>query len=1103
MSKEYVATIKSRHDDAARRARVGLARALPAGGEKGTQTRSRWVSLFFGILLLGLASTPSSASNALRQLDSFDNLAPWKALASDGVSASAHSVEGVEGRALRLDFDFGGVAGYAFARRALALDLPENYEITFHVRADAPVNTFEIKLADASGDNVWWSQHRDFTFPSEWRRMKIKKRQIAFAWGPAKDHTLRRADSLEFVVTAGRDGGRGSVEIDQLSIRELPPEPTRFPMPAAEATSFLAGAEPGRAVDGRRDTAWRSGADSGSRQSLTVDLGLTREFGGLDLVWANNAFASRYDVSVSGDGAEWQVLRRVTAGNGGSDPLALPEAEGRFVRLDLHDGSQGGVELAEMQIRDLAFGASPNAFIERVAQDAPRGHYPRGFSGEQPYWTIVGVDGGGESGLLSEDGAVEVARGGISIEPFILSGSEIVTWADVEIGHSLEDGYLPIPSVTWRHRNWDMQVTAFAAGSPADARLLARYTVTNRTGEPQSLKLALAPRPFQVNPPTQSLNIAGGVSPIRSLKWNGGKLWVNGEAKIAPLSTPSSVAMSPFDSGSYPGKLVAPSGQGAHEVADETGLASGALIYELNLAPHATATVGLAAPLAGAMTAPDLEGQSPEAWVGRKHQEVADAWRAKLNLVSFEVPGHAGRVVDTLRSSLAHILMTRNGPILQPGTRSYNRSWIRDGAMISESLVRLGHANIAADYLRWFAPHQFANGKVPCCVDKRGADPVPENDSHGQLIFLAAEVYRYTGDRSLLDAVWPQVEAATRYMDTLRASERTEANLTPERRMLYGLLPPSISHEGYAAKPAYSYWDGFWGLLGYKDAVVIATALGKSEAASHLTRQHDEFRRDLYASLRSAAEVHGIPYLPGAADLGDFDATSTTIALAPGGERHHLPDDLLLGTFERYWRNFTERRDGLKAWHDYTPYELRIVSTFVRLGWRDRAHELLDFFFKDQRPNPWNQWAEVVGREPRQPRFIGDMPHAWISSDYIRSALALFVYEREVDQALVLGAGIPDSWLEGEGIAVNNLRTPFGFLSYSLRAEGPRRILKISGDAKPPGGFILPSFEGDGALSARLGGAPMSTRSHELHVASAPTAEIMIEPLVTGSTSER
>ncbi|MCP6330203.1 hypothetical protein NL460_29120, partial [Klebsiella pneumoniae] len=83
---------------------------------------------------------------------------------------------------------------------------------------------------------------------------------------------------------------------------------------------------------------------------------------------------------------------------------------------------------------------------------------------------------------------------------------------------------------------------------------------------------------------------------------------------------------------------------------------------------------------------------------------------------------------------------------------------IRDGAMMAEGLNRLGMAEHSADYLRWYAPYVFENGKVPCCVDARGADPVPENDSHGEFVFLAAETYRYTKDEALLRQVWPQVQ---------------------------------------------------------------------------------------------------------------------------------------------------------------------------------------------------------------------------------------------------------------------------------------------------------------------------------------------------------
>ncbi|MBN1607599.1 MAG: hypothetical protein JW940_13260, partial [Polyangiaceae bacterium] len=625
------------------------------------------------------------------------------------------------------------------------------------------------------------------------------------------------------------------------------------------------------------------------------------------------------------------------------------------------------------------------------------------------------------------------------------------------------------------------------------AELVARYTVSNTTDQPQSLQLVLAARPFQVNPPTQFLNLTGGVSAIKSIDWDGTKLWVNGQAKVVPLTTPSRFEASAFESGSYPARLLAPGPLASSRIADDTGFASAALVYQMELAPRESRTVGFVAPLAGEATQPDLGGRSPRDWLDAQQKQVEADWRAKLNLVEFDVPAGGRHLVDTMRSTLAQILMSRDGPVLRPGTRAYARSWIRDGAMIAESLVRLGHAGIAADYLRWFAPHQFDTGKVPCCVDFRGADPVPENDSSGQLIFLAAEVFRYTNDRALLEAVWPNVEAAVRYMDIQRASERTPANLTAERRMLFGLLPPSISHEGYAAKPAYSYWDVFWGLLGYKDAVAIATALGKSEPAQQFARAHDEFRRDVHASLRLAANVHGISYVPGAADLGDFDATSTTIALAPAGAERDIPEDLLRETFEQYWRNFTGRREGTLKWETYTPYELRVVGSFVRLGLPGRAHALLDYFFKDQRPNGWNQWAEVVDREPRRPRFIGDMPHAWIASDYIRSVLDMFVYERQSDKALVLAAGLRGEWLDGPGFAVRKLRTPYGSLNMSLRRQGSDVVVDVDGDAKPPGGFLLPWPSPHHPDVRRADGRPLTWQNGELHFRDLP-AQIAIGP---------
>jgi hypothetical protein len=219
--------------------------------------------------------------------------------------------------------------------------------------------------------------------------------------------------------------------------------------------------------------------------------------------------------------------------------------------------------------------------------------------------------------------------------------------------------------------------------------------------------------------------------------------------------------------------------------------------------------------------------------------------------------------------------------------------------------------------------------------------------------------------------------------------------------------------------------------------------------------------------------VHGVDFIPGAADLGDFDATSTTIALTPGGELARLPRRRLEATFERYWREFVERREGRRDWDAYTPYEIRNVGAFVRLGWRERANELLDYFFNDRRPQAWNGWAEVVGREPREHRFIGDMPHAWISSDYIRSALELFAYDDDATSALVLAAGVPEAWLDEGGVSVRGLRTPYGEVSYALRRDAATLFLDVEGEV-PPGGFMLPWPLSAEPVSAEFNGRPIA-----------------------------
>lgn len=1000
-----------------------------------------------------LALLQAAAPGGPVLVDGFERVDLWSAHPADGVELRLASDRGRVGRALRLDFSFTNGGGYAIARRATSIPLPSNYAFSFWIKGEAPPNTLEFKLVDRSGENVWWYTERDRVFDGSWHRITIRRRQITFAWGPKGGGTPDTVAAIEFVITAGRGGGAGRVWLDDLTLTQVPDLGPYELTPRVTATSARPNHPPTGLLDGDTTTSWEP---AGTRATVTVDFLRSREYGGLTLFWSPGREAPAYVVRISDDARRWREVARRPAGPRLRDYLYLPDTESRFLRLELL-GVRGawGAGVRELRIEPLEWSASRNAFFTAVAADAVRGTYPRYFRGERADWTVVGVDGAVEEALISEDGAIEAGSAGFTAEPFFRTADgRLLTWDDVRRSVSLEQSRLPIPKVEWRAGELSLTVTAFAVGSDTGSSVIARYRLRNDGSAPLRGTLYIAIRPFQVNPPWQFLGTPGGVTRIDSLRWDGRRVLVNADRALIPAVPAAGFGAVPFDAGDIVGFLRHGALPPSTAVRDPFGAASGALAWPVTLAPGDSTTTALEIPL-GSGRAPRL-GARGLAGVDAALANAIAEWSATVDRAAIGLPAAGRHVARSIASTIGYILVNRDGPALQPGSRSYERSWIRDGALTGAALLRFGHAPVVREFILWYAGFQYPNGKIPCCVDRRGADPVPEHDSHGEFIYIVMEYFRHTGDRGLLEELWPRVRAAVGYIDSLRQTRRTPEYRSEAQRVFFGLLPSSISHEGYSAKPMHSYWDDFFALRGLKDAAAMAGMLGRQQEATRIAAIRDEFSSELYASIAEAMRRHAIDFIPGATDLGDFDATSTTIAVSPGGELGRLPQPALNRTFERYWEQVVARRDPATRWEAYTPYELRSVGTLLRMGWKDRALTLLHGFMADQTPPAWNQWPEVVWREPRAPRFIGDLPHTWVGSDFLRSVADLFVYEREADSTLVLGAGIPDAWLADSGVTVRDLSTWWGPLSYAAQRHGDVVSVTINGGLRvPPGGILI------------------------------------------------
>lgn len=990
-----------------------------------------------------------------RRLDDFSDVSGWVPVASGLAELKIASVPGPRGRAMRLDFDFKGGGGFVVARREIALALPETYAFHFNLRSSAPANKFEFKLCDPTGRNVWWYHSDAFKFPQDWQPMRIRSRQIEFAWGPAGGGPVAHVAAIEFVIAAG-PGGRGTVWIDDLQLEDL----TIRALPAARASSACQGHPPQSVLVPGRDSSWRS-EPSTAPQWLEIDFKGCREIGGVVIDWEPARRASAFAIETSDDGLSWSTAYTATQAAADRSYVPLPGTQSRLLRLALTRG-HAGVEfgVTHVEVRPLEFARSMAAFFANVARDAPAGFYPRYLYGQQSYWTSIGLPDGTTCALLNEEGMVEVDKGSFSIEPFLFVDGSLVTWAEVEVTQELERGVLPIPSSVWRTGRVALRTTAYATRSAKGPVLYIRYQIENLTAVSKPVRLFAAVRPLQVTPPWQSYQGLGGVSSIKELEGSSGLVRVDRRRTVIALTTATAFGAAAFEQGSITDSLRSGELPERSAVKDDFGYASGALRFDLDLAPSTSCAVHLAIPFGEVAADPERERWFIEERLSAEGEfrNAVAGWEAKLGGVQIQVPEGAHDYADCMQTATAHILVHRDGAALQPGPRRYTRSWIRDGATMAAALLRMGCADEAVEFIRWYAKYQAPDGSVPCCVDHSGADWLVEHDSHGEFVFTVMECFRFTRERAFLEEMWPSVARAVAHIEALRATRLTAEYRAPDKRACFGLLPESASHEGYLAHPVHAYWDDFWALRALDDAAEMAEVLGHGGEARRLRESCTSFGETLYGSIDTTMAERRIDYVPGSVEWADFDPTATANAITLLGVLERLPRAAIRRTLDQYLEGL-RRRGRDRDWANYTPYEIRLIGAFVRLGQRDSAHELAGFFLADRRPLRWNQWPEIAWREPRSPAHIGDVPHAWIGAEWVLAVRGMFAYERPADQSLVLCAGIPESWLIGEDeIGVRNLPTHFGRLSYALRRDGETALhLRLWGSISVPAGKIVVS----------------------------------------------
>jgi hypothetical protein len=996
-------------------------------------------------------------------LDDFNSTDGWKYIKSEGgdVKMNVTTDQGHTGTAIRLDYDFTKGTGYSGFQKLFPLNLPENYEITFWMKANSPSNNFEFKVIDASGDNVWFVNHRNFVFPTEWKKIKIKKRNLEFAWGPNPSPKPPRIDRIEFTI-ASMVGGKGTVWVDDLKFEQLPPETGNYPQPLV---AFMPKSQICADVlfDGKPETFWAS--KNNEKQSILIDLKQKREIGGLKIEWTKNQFASDFAIALSDDGKTWENVFATSKNWNLNNIIRFEDAEPRYIRIDLNQSIGQKFGINELKFIDAKDVDGRNKFLIYNALNSEKGDYPSYFLKQASFFTITGVNNDVQEGLLSENGMVEVEKGAFSLEPMIMQNGKLYNWSNVEVTQTMGNSTKPqyfrfVPGVKWKTDNLNF-ATEVTSGGEANksSNLYIKYTFTNNTLQAQNFDFLVLLRPYQVNPYYQDLNLVGGVGKIKSIQGIDNKsVDVDGKTVYStlPFQDLSTYSMNDGDVVSL---LKEQKFNRQTSVTDASSLATGVMRYAMTLQPNETKILYVKSPYYN--TKLNLSEVTNDL-VSKEFDNAVNYWSKRVDHVKFNLPASADKLIDTYKSQLVYILINRDNAGFQPGSRSYERSWMRDGALTSSALLKNGIVSEVKDYLNWYANYLYENGKVPCVVDKRGPDPVPENDSEGEFIYAIREYYNFTKDVDFLKSKNDKILLDVNYIEKMITECSTDKfkNGNDSLKAQYGLVPESISHEGYSAKPMHSYWDDFFTIKGLKDATDIQHILGNMVEEKRIAEIRDTFTKNLYNSINLAMKNKGINYIPGCAELGDFDATSTTVSLTPCNEFINLPKPQIYNTFDKYYDYFTKRKNNTINWVNYTPYENRVIGSFIILNEPERAHELIAYFLHDQHPQAWNHWAEVVWKDYRNPGYVGDMPHTWVGSDFVNAIRTMFVYENEYDASLVLASALYQDWIDApEGMSVSHLPTYYGEVSYSIKKNGNSYQFNITGDLKlPANGIKIQNF---------------------------------------------
>ncbi|MGD0898561.1 MAG: hypothetical protein ABR915_12040 [Thermoguttaceae bacterium] len=409
--------------------------------------------------------------------------------------------------------------------------------------------------------------------------------------------------------------------------------------------------------------------------------------------------------------------------------------------------------------------------------------------------------------------------------------------------------------------------------------------------------------------------------------------------------------------------------------------------------------------------------------------EAAVYWKRLAGGARISLPDP--RWAQCLGAIVGHAAMEMNEGAPDVAVVNYN-VFNRDGVYVANILQKSGCWDLSEKAIDYFLGHPF-NGRVGV-----------EADNPGQVLWIMGQHWSFSRDRRWLDRVYPsaaKIAAMIRYYRTTPAPHYVKAtslefgdSLPPDQPGERPATKRQILRPGSCDGTNPNYTEAF-DIAGLRAITLMAGALGKSEDA----RTWDRLASELVQTYDQKFSAH----LP--ARYGSY-AVLWPCALYPYTE----------GKGYQAFKGV-----GAKGAGGWFYFPLATAHQGLLTGNRVAGHGTIEKHLDHPQCVGWYAFDEGGGsgtggwkyyRTTWKPGVA--MPHGWAIAELwllMRDCLAF----EDRDRLVLLGGAAPDWFRAKEGMAVEDLPTHFGKCSFRYTVTDKGAVLTLSGDAAPPGGFVL------------------------------------------------